>query len=45
MFLKQEEQNLFIYEYINKLNSTIEDLRESNEEIKQTIEIEEETLK
>ncbi len=36
-FLKQEEQNLFIYQYMSRLNSSIESLKEGNAEIREKI--------
>ncbi len=36
-FLKQEDQNLFIYQYMSKLNSNIESLQEGNAEVREKI--------
>lgn len=42
-FIKHEQQNHFIYEYINKLNKEIEDLQEQTQQLTQKIREQKET--
>lgn len=38
IFLKQEEQDIFIYEHISKLTNELENIKEENELLRERIE-------